>query len=457
MTNVRIDPKGPAGRLQAPRVTSRRRFRLALGAVVVVATAGSALLGGAFRGSPEAASGGAVETATASGLLAFRGAPAGLAELQARARVAPSDPAVLAQLATAYQQRWRETADAAYLGKAGGVLRRAARVAPNDAGVVASQASLALARHDFRGALALGRRALALAPGSASAYGIVGDALVELGRYGEAFDAFDRMTATKPNVASYARVAYGRELIGQRGRAIAAMQLAVGAARGQGEPEAWSRVELGKLYFSTSRLRAARAEFLAALRAFPGYVYALDALAKLEAARGNHAQAIALARRAADAAPFPQFVTTLGDLYRLTGKERLARQQYALVGVIDRLVRANGVATDIEFALFMVDRGIRPAEALAAAGRAHAARPSIEADDVLAWALARNGRCDEARRYSVRSLRLGTLDAAKFFHRGMIERCLGHGAVARRWFRRAVATNPQFSVLHAPVARRYAS
>jgi Flp pilus assembly protein TadD len=76
---------------------------------------------------------------------------------------------------------------------------------------------------------------------------------------------------------------------------------------------------------------------------------------------------------------------------------------------------------------------------------------------VLAWALARNGRCGEARRWSQRSLRLGTRDASYFFHRGMIERCLGRNADARRWFRLALDTNPHFSLLWSPTARRYAS
>jgi hypothetical protein len=40
-----------------------------------------------------------------------------------------------------------------------------------------------------------------------------------------------------------------------------------------------------------------------------------------------------------------------------------------------------------------------------------------------------------------------------FFHRGAIERCLGRPAAARRWFRRALALNPHFSLIHAPIAR----
>jgi len=59
--------------------------------------------------------------------------------------------------------------------------------------------------------------------------------------------------------------------------------------------------------------------------------------------------------------------------------------------------------------------------------------------------------------YSQRALLLGTQDAVKFFHRGMIERCLGHSADARTWFRRALELNPQFSLIWAPVARRYSA
>ena len=66
----------------------------------------------------------------------------------------------------------------------------------------------------------------------------------------------------------------------------------------------------------------------------------------------------------------------------------------------------------------------------------------VDGDDVLAWALERNGRCDEGLHYSQLALRLGTQDSAKLFHRAMIERCLGHPAAARRWLARSRATNP---------------
>ena len=120
----------------------------------------------------------------------------------------------------------------------------------------------------------------------------------------------------------------------------------------------------------------------------------------------------------------------------------VAADKDSVLGTFERLQRANGVRTDLETALFRADHGIRLSQTVGLARAARRARPSIEGDAVLAWALARAGRCGEARGWSERALRLGTRDASKFFHRGMIERCLGRRAAARSWFRRALATNP---------------
>jgi tetratricopeptide (TPR) repeat protein len=231
------------------------------------------------------------------------------------------------------------------------------------------------------------------------------------------------------------------------------MQLAVDAATAEREPSAWSHWQLGKLYWSVGRVAAAENEYRAALAVFPGYVYALDALAQAEAGRGHLREAVALEQRAVNGIPLPQFVGFLGDLYAATGRQALARRQYGLVDVIRRLLVANGVKTDLETALFQVDHGIRLERSLALARLAQRERPSIDGDDVLAWALERTGHCGEALAYSKLALRLGTHDALKFFHRGMIERCLGHRAAARAWLGRALALNPRFSLLWSPVAR----
>ena len=110
----------------------------------------------------------------------------------------------------------RETGDATYYGKAEGILREALSLAPRDLIATAALGQLALSRHRFRRALAFGLRAKRISPTTAGVYGVIGDAELELGRYPQAFRAFDRMAAIKPSVASYARVSYARELLGTR-------------------------------------------------------------------------------------------------------------------------------------------------------------------------------------------------------------------------------------------------
>src|SRR5947209_7820234 len=386
------------------------RIRLALALAVAAVAAGALLLGGLFRDSrgavpvppPEAAAGALEnELGTADTASLVR-------TLQATLRRNPRDVHSYDLLGLAYQQRARETGDPVYYTTSEGVLRRALALAPNDLLATSGLGSLALSRHRFRAALALGRRARALSPTTARSYGVIGDALVELGRYREAFAAFDRLARLRPGLAAYARVSYARELRGNFWGAVAAMRLAVDAAVDEPEPLAWTHVQLGKLYWSHGRLAPATRQLRVALDAYPGYVYALDALAQVEAAHGRYGQAIRLEQRAVDTIPLPQFVTTLGDLEHVTGHERLARRQYALIGVIQRLLAANGVKTDLETALFDVDHGVRLGRTLALARLAQRERPSIDGDDVLAWALARTGHCGEARRFSERALRLGT-------------------------------------------------
>jgi tetratricopeptide (TPR) repeat protein len=265
------------------------------------------------------------------------------------------------------------------------------------------------------------------------------------------------MVELKPNLGGYARIAYARELLGRPRQALEAMELALDASGNVPEPTAWTLVEIGKLHLALGEPEQAGHAFHAALAAFPGYVYALDGLAKVEASRGHSTRAVQLAQQASDSVPLPQFVGTLADLYRSRGQTARAHEQIALIGSIERLLVANGINSDLELALFRVDHGIRLRVTLALARAARADRPSIYGDDVLAWALARNGRCGQALHYSKRSLRLGTQDASLYFHRGMIERCLDHDREAKLWFARAVETNPHFSLIWASTARRLAS
>ena len=435
--------------------------KILIALAAVVAAGFVALFAGAFKSSPSGPASALAGSQSVEDFKAGFGLNASTAslalELQSQLQLNPMDEHTWVLLGLTYQQRARETGDPSYYTKSDGALHRALSLDSNDELAYSGLGSLALSRHRFRQALALGMKAHALNRYDARNFGVIGDALVELGRYPEAFKDFNTMNKLRPSLSSYARVSYGRELIGHTSAAIKAMKLAVDAATDTAEPTAWTHIQLGKLYYNHGRYAAAAREYLLGNTAFPNYAYGLDALAQVEAALGRYPRAIALEREAVGLIPLPQYVGLLGDLYKVTSHPVSARRQYALIGAIERLLRANGVKTDLEIALFDVDHGIALPHALALARIGQHDRPSIDGDDVLGWALARNGQCAAALPYSRAALRLGTQDALKFFHRGMILRCLGHQAEARSWFRRAVALNPHFSVLWSPVAARYAS
>jgi tetratricopeptide (TPR) repeat protein len=433
------------------------KTKMLMGIAVVAAASVVALFGGVLGGSQAARPGAVAPPAPAAGQLVSGFSPGDTAsysaQLEARVAINPRDANALVLLGLAYQQRARENGDASFHSRSGAALARAVRLDPKNPFALTGLAALAASRHRFAESLALARRAEPLNPESAAAYGIKGDALVELGRYRKAFAAFERMVALKPNLASYSRIAYARELLGHPRGAIAAMRLAVEAGAGTAEPLAWTLVQLGNLYFDTGRLGPAGHAYRRALMAFPAYVHAHAGLARLAAARGRYRAAADLYGKAVARLPLPQYEGALGDVLRLAGRDEEARAAYGAVDAIQRLLQSNGVRTELETALFDLDHDRRLADALERARIAYRERKSIEAEDVLAWALFKNGRCADARTHAVRGLRLGTRDPLKLFHRGMIEGCVGDRVSARSFLTRALAANPHFSLLYAPVAR----
>jgi tetratricopeptide (TPR) repeat protein len=364
----------------------------------------------------------------------------------------PKDGDALAVLAFVYQQRARETGDPAYFPLADTALRRASAAGGPASVIAQGEASLANTRHRFRDGLRLAREAIRLDPGNGSANGVLGDALLNLGRYARAFKVYDRTALKVPGIASFTRVANARELIGNPRAAIAADELGLEADATIPEQVAWTMTQIGNVNFNTGRRNAAADAYRRALDRFPGYVHAEAGLARVQASQGHYREAIARLRRAVTIIPIPAYVIWLGDVLHVSGHEAAARREYAVVGTIEKLFAANGVRTELQTALFDLDHKRHLQDALARARIAYESAPSIYAEDALAWGLYRIGRCGDARTHSVRALRLGTRDALLVFHRAMIERCLGSPS-ARWWFRRALAINPYFSFLWAPVAR----
>jgi tetratricopeptide (TPR) repeat protein len=373
--------------------------------------------------------------------------------LQDHLRIASDDVNAYALLANAYLQRARETGDPSYYGRAAAVLKGALNRDPRNVEALIAQGSLALARHDFHAALALGEQARALSPTVPRIYGVIADAQVELSMYAEAVATVQRMVDLRPDLSSYSRVSYLRELHGDLPGAIKAMEAAVAAGGPSAENTQWVRVQLGNLHFARGELERAEQYYRSTLAVLPDYVPALAAQARIESARGRQREAIALYRQAVDRMPLPEYVIALGDVYARLGDREEAQRQYDLVRVIDSLQSSNGVNTDLELALFFADHDLELPASLAKARAAYAARPSIHAADVLAWTLYKLGRYDEAGRYSAEALRLGTEDSLKLFHAGMIAHARGRNDDTRHLLRRALDLQPHFSTLYACEAR----
>lgn len=378
---------------------------------------------------------------------------ASIETLQERLRAIPGDASAYAQLGVAYVAQARVSGDPSWYPKAEGVLRRSIRLEPRDnAEALLGLGALDLARHDFAEALASGREAEALNPYDADVYGVIGDALLELGRYDRAFDVFQTMIDRRPSLASYARASYARELLGDREGAIGAMRAAYDAA-GSPADAAWAAHQLGELEWNRGEVGAAARWYRRGLDLDPSFVPNEAGLARAAWARGNTTRAIDAYQDVVARYPSIEFVAALGDLYTISGRDDLAAEQYAVVDAARRLQRSNGVNVDLEAALFDAEHG-DPGRAVEAAMAEWGRRHSVHVADALAWALFMDGQQERALRFSERALALGTRSPTFLFHAGMIERALGHDAEALRLLHEALELNPHFSILHAETAAR---
>lgn len=377
-----------------------------------------------------------------------------ITQLQQRLRSVPDDTKAKVDLADGYLQKARETGDPTYYGKAEPLLMQALASEPENFNAMTSLGSLALSRHQFLDALKWGQRAHALNPAQARIYGVIGDAQIELGQYPEAVATFQTMVDTRPDLSSYARVSYARELYGDLDGAIDAMQKAIVAGGPYTENTVYLRAQLANIMFNRGDLTGAEQMNAAALRLLPRYAPSLAGLAKVDAARGNYLNAIGRYQQAVDQMPLPEYVIALGDVQEAAGKPAEAARSFALARVQERLFTANGVDVDVELSLFDADHNFDPPATLALAKAARERRPSIKGADALAWAYAQSGDYQAAQPVIQDALHLGTQDPLMLFHAGMIAYHRGDLSAARTYLERVMALNPQFSVRYAALAKQ---
>jgi tetratricopeptide (TPR) repeat protein len=369
----------------------------------------------------------------------------------------PSDARSYYRLGDAFIRKARETGDLGYYMRAEAALKKSLALAPRNAGALRHLAYVFYARHEFAAAAAHASQAVMLDPRDGDAYGVLGDAYLEVGRYDDADAAYRSMMTHGDALYSLARLAGLKSVRGDARGAIADLQRALEAARGvpsyPAESVAWTAWQLGAEHFAIGEIDAALARYLTALKTQPKYYRALAGLAQVRAAQGRYDDAVSLYKQALALIPLPEYAAALGDVYARLGKREDARKQYELVEYIGQLSALNRAIYNRELAVFYADHDRQLPRALELARLEIGARQDVYAYDLLAWALYKNGHTTEALAAMTEALKLGTKDARLFFHAGLIHHAAGNTETARSYLRQALATNPHFHVLQVDAAK----
>jgi tetratricopeptide (TPR) repeat protein len=355
-------------------------------------------------------------------------------------------------LGDALIRKARESGDPNYFNRAEEALKKSLEIVPQSAGALRHLAYVFYSRHEFAPAAVYARKAVEMNASDSDAYGLLGDALLEVGRYSEAEAAYSYMMELDGSLYSYSRLAGLKSARGDITGAIADLERAIAIGKVTKLPAesiAWTEWQLGVEYFAQGNLLAAESNYHRSLESYPNYYRALAGMAQVRVAQKNLDEAIALYQRAIAILPMPEYAAALGEIFEKVGKPEQARRQYELVEYIGKLSTLNRALYNRELAYFYADRDIKAQEGLELAQRELNYRRDIYAYDVLAWNLYRNGKYDEASDTIEKALRLGTQDAKLFYHAGMIYYRIGELAKAKEFFKRALAANPHFHILFA--------
>jgi tetratricopeptide (TPR) repeat protein len=426
---------------------------------IMIGMAGCALAGGIWWS--QTAKPRAEAKAAASQSQALLTLPAGgasqtdqqISKWQNLIRLNPKDPLGWVSLGDVLMQKGRETADASYYTHAERAYTKALEQKANHIDALHGLAWVYSVRHEFEKSIEWARKVIAADPKNNLAYGLLGDAAVEMGQYEQALDHYQKMLDLRPDISSYSRGAHLLWLTGDIQSAGVLMAKAIKVGAPYGENTAWCRAQLAMMYFHNGLLIPAEKFLEQSLKQTPNNYHLLLTMGKFKAARKDYTAAIESLKKAIAIAPQHEALVALGDLYTLTGKKTEAEQQFAQVEAMHQLLKANGVQGDSQMARFYADHDRNLPEALAMAQEEYKTRPNVYVMDTLAWTLYKNGRYAEARDLIEKALKRKTPDPSLYFHAGMIYAKMGRIAPAQTYLSKALNLNPNFHPLDARAAQ----
>jgi tetratricopeptide (TPR) repeat protein len=183
-----------------------------------------------------------------------------------------------------------------------------------------------MSQHHFADGLDIAHKAQQINPYNAYVYGLLVDGNVEMGNYDTAVYYADKMVGVRPDLTSYSRVSYLREIFGDYDGAIKAMQMAVQAGGAGDENTEWSRYQLANLYQKTGDFKKADTLYKQSLSMRPDYAYALAGLAQIAIASKDYTTAINLYQKADSVVDDNTIKEELVDVYKQSGDHIKADQ-----------------------------------------------------------------------------------------------------------------------------------
>ncbi|HEV3199548.1 MAG TPA: tetratricopeptide repeat protein [Bryobacteraceae bacterium] len=357
-------------------------------------------------------------------------------------------------LAAAYIQKTRETADPSYLERSDALVARVLGREPRNYEAWRLRNIIELNRHHFSIVADYATQLTTRAPSDPENWGTLGDALMELGRYGDAEKAYNKMAAIKVSLFSLNRLAYYKFVTGDAPGALTAMRQAVEAGAPYPENKAWCLADLGSMYFKLGKLDEAERSYRDAIAAFPGQHLAHAGLGAVLAARGRSNEAIESYLHAQAIVPLPQYAGALADLYQTAGKAEDSGKQNANIDMIAQLEAAVGQKANRTLALVYANQGRNLDRALALARADLELRQDIYTWDALSWVEYKRGSLDAALKASHEALKTGAKEPLLLYHAGVIERASGDVEGGRKLLESALALNPRFDPVQAPAARK---
>jgi tetratricopeptide (TPR) repeat protein len=371
-------------------------------------------------------------------------------QMKAKYEKDTNDFGALTKLAEIFVVEARATGDHHYYYPAAlAVIDRALTKKPDDFEALVTKGTLLMTFHRFADALDIAQRADRLSSGgNAYVYGLLTDANIELGNYDEAVKMSDKMQALRPDLRSYSRAAYLREIFGDRVGAKKAMKMAGESGMFGMEDKAWAFNEFAKLYLGEGALDTAEFIYKGILEERPSYAHAMSGLAMVAAAKDDYKTAIELLTKAATISDEHVFDEQLADLYVVTGDAVNAKKMQEMALFEFRDHGKAGWQVNREFAEFALSHGIELEEALKRATEDYNERKkNIDAASTYAYALAMNGKAQDAIPVIEQAMRLKTDNAQLYFRAAVIYDKAGNKEIAKVWLEKAMKRNPYLTPL----------